>query len=90
MARRRGKSRRGGNRCRCLDPPCRGDVLLCPRRYGERDLRQAAERLNVVLGLARARHFPAIAFLLDLWKCMRGISFEEILSGHRREPPRRA
>ncbi len=80
----RGRTRRPGGRC------CPKWALACPERYGDPLLRETAVRLNVALARARRRDFQAIRFLLDLWRTMGRMSFEDVLHGRPPQDPRRA
>ncbi len=91
MAKRRGNDRGPGRR---RPPPprqcCPKEALLRPERYGDPLLRETAARLNVVLARSRRRHFQAIRFLLDLWRTMLRMSFEDVIRGRPPQDPRRA
>lgn len=91
MAERRGNSGGPGrNRARRSGRCCPKRALLCPANYGDPLLRETAVRLNVVLARSRRRHFQAIRFLLDLWRTMARMSFEDVLHGRPPQDPRRA
>jgi len=91
MAKRRGNSGGSGrDRTRRPGRCCPKRALACPGKYSDPLLRETAVRLNVALARARRRHFQAIRFLLDLWRTMARMSFEDVLHGRPPQDPRRA